>query len=134
VQIANPVLSEIACLHQVPSALSRVRGEPREYSSYFISFATVENTLFAFPPIKRIVPMTMMRITASITAYSAMSWPSSLDHRCKVNIGTVSFVSMHLRKSHLGAELHLRQLSCDLPVRSYIRAHIESFLLIGSLT
>ena len=33
----------------------------------------------------------------------------------------------------LGAELHFRQLSCDVPVRFYIRAHIESFLLIGPL-
>ena len=35
--------------------------------------ATLENALFAFPPIKRSVPMTGTRITASITAYSAMS-------------------------------------------------------------
>jgi len=35
--------------------------------------ATVENTLFAFPPIRRTVPITITRITASITAYSAMS-------------------------------------------------------------
>jgi len=42
--------------------------------------ATLENTLFAFPPIKYIVPMIMMRITASKTAYSAVAfdnliWP-----------------------------------------------------------
>jgi len=47
--------------------------------TYSTLLATLENILFAFPPIKRIVPMTMMRITASMTAYSAMSWPSSLD-------------------------------------------------------
>src|SRR5580692_11661774 len=41
---------------------------------------TAENTLFALPPIKRIVPTTITRITASITAYSAMSWPCSSDH------------------------------------------------------
>jgi Transposase domain (DUF772) len=46
---------------------------------YFRSLATVENTLFAFPPIKRIAPMTTTRITASITAYSAISWPSSFN-------------------------------------------------------
>src|SRR5271155_3038703 len=40
---------------------------------------TLENTLFALPPIKRIVPTTITRITANITAYSAMSWPSSSD-------------------------------------------------------
>jgi hypothetical protein len=44
--------------------------------------------------------------------------------------------SVPKRKSQsecLGAELHFRQLSCDLPVRFYIRAYIECFLLIGSL-
>jgi hypothetical protein len=35
--------------------------------------ATLENALFAFPPINRTVPITRTRITASITAYSAMS-------------------------------------------------------------
>ena len=40
---------------------------------YCKSLATLENTLFAFPPTKRIVPMTTTKITASITAYSAMS-------------------------------------------------------------
>jgi hypothetical protein len=39
--------------------------------------AAFENTLFALLPIKRIVPTTNTKITASITAYSAMSWPSS---------------------------------------------------------
>jgi hypothetical protein len=55
------------------------REAGREYPFYFMSLATVENTLFVFPPIKRTVPMTMTRITASITAYSAISWPSSFD-------------------------------------------------------
>ena len=40
---------------------------------WLIELATLENTLFAFPPISRIVPTTITRITASITAYSAMS-------------------------------------------------------------
>src|SRR5262249_41171375 len=47
-----------------------------------IVLATDENTLFAFPPIKRIVPITITRITASITAYSAISCPSSFRHNC----------------------------------------------------
>jgi hypothetical protein len=42
-------------------------------ADYWRELATVENTLFAFPPIKRIVPMITVRITASMTAYSAMS-------------------------------------------------------------
>jgi hypothetical protein len=48
-----------------------------------IELATEENTLFELPPINRIVPTTSTRITASMTAYSAMSWPSSLDHRLR---------------------------------------------------
>jgi hypothetical protein len=43
---------------------------------YFTELATDENTLLAFDPIKRIVPTTITRMTANITAYSAMSWPS----------------------------------------------------------
>src|SRR5215469_10139487 len=45
-----------------------------------MELATFENTVFAFEPIKRIVPTTRTRITASMTAYSAMSCPSSSDH------------------------------------------------------
>src|SRR3989442_26068 len=41
-----------------------------------IELATDENTVLALDPISRIVPTTMTRITASITAYSAMSCPS----------------------------------------------------------
>src|ERR1700722_984845 len=42
-----------------------------------MELAAFENTLFALLPINRIVPTTRTRITASMTAYSAMSWPSS---------------------------------------------------------
>src|SRR5262249_36280056 len=42
-----------------------------------MALPTEENTLLAFDPIKRIVPTTITRITASITAYSAMSCPCS---------------------------------------------------------
>ena len=44
-----------------------------------IELATEENTLFELDPINRIVPTTSTRMTASTTAYSAMSWPSSRD-------------------------------------------------------
>jgi hypothetical protein len=40
---------------------------------YWTELATDENTLLALEPIRRIVPTTITRITASITAYSAMS-------------------------------------------------------------
>src|SRR6202050_4476343 len=46
---------------------------------YCIELATEENALFAFDPIRRIVPTTRTRITASMTAYSAMSCPESSD-------------------------------------------------------
>src|SRR5580692_6503675 len=55
-------------------------SRPRGLHHWPSELATLENTLFAFPPISRIVPTTITSITASITAYSAMSWPSSFDH------------------------------------------------------
>jgi hypothetical protein len=45
-----------------------------------IELATAEKALLALLPISRIVPTTRTRITANITAYSAMSWPRSSDH------------------------------------------------------
>jgi hypothetical protein len=42
-----------------------------------MELATDENTLLALEPISLIVPTTTARITASMTAYSAMSCPSS---------------------------------------------------------
>ena len=63
---------------------------PATVLTYCTALATEENTLLAFDPISRIVPTTMTRITASITAYSAMSWPSSCVHSllsvCMLNI------------------------------------------------
>jgi len=47
---------------------------------YWTELATEENTLLALVPIRRMVPTTITRITASITAYSAMSCPSSSRH------------------------------------------------------
>jgi hypothetical protein len=40
---------------------------------YWIALPTLENTELALVPINRTVPTTMTKITASITAYSAMS-------------------------------------------------------------
>jgi len=40
---------------------------------YWIELPTDEKTLLAFDPIKRIVPTTITKMTASITAYSAIS-------------------------------------------------------------
>src|ERR1700675_1895068 len=47
---------------------------------YWIELAADEKTLFALEPTNRIVPTTRTRITANITAYSAMSWASSSRH------------------------------------------------------
>src|SRR5437660_12819577 len=49
----------------------------RNDTDYWIELPTCENTLLALEPIRRTVPTTITRMTASITAYSAMSWPSS---------------------------------------------------------
>ncbi len=46
-------------------------------TDYCRELATAEKTLFAFPPTNRSVPTTITRMTASITAYSAMSCPVS---------------------------------------------------------
>jgi hypothetical protein len=46
-----------------------------------IELATEENTLFELDPINRMVPTTSTRMTANMTAYSAMSWPSSSVHK-----------------------------------------------------
>jgi len=41
--------------------------------SYWIELAACENTVFVLEPISLIVPTTITKMTASITAYSAMS-------------------------------------------------------------
>jgi hypothetical protein len=45
----------------------------RPLGPYWMALPTLENTLLAFEPISRTVPTTITRITASITAYSAIS-------------------------------------------------------------
>jgi hypothetical protein len=48
-----------------------------------MELATCEKTVFALEPIIRSVPTTISRITATITAYSAMSCPSSEEKRTR---------------------------------------------------
>jgi hypothetical protein len=50
---------------------------------------TLEKTLLAFEPTMRIVPTTTTRITASITAYSAMSWPCSSVHNLRKRLSII---------------------------------------------
>ena len=45
----------------------------KECRTYWMELATDENTLLAFDPINRMVPTTITRMTANITAYSATS-------------------------------------------------------------
>ena len=59
----------------------RHRRDDCQLQRYWTELATEENTLLALEPISRMVPTTMTKITASITAYSAMSCPSSCRHR-----------------------------------------------------
>ena len=54
---------------------------------------TLENTLLEFAPINRIVPITMTRTTASITAYSATSCPSSLSHSLRT-MPVIGFIDL----------------------------------------
>jgi hypothetical protein len=48
-----------------------------------IELATWEKTLLALEPMSRIVPTTMTKITANMTAYSAMSCPASSRHNLR---------------------------------------------------
>src|SRR5450432_4320351 len=64
-------------IHKAPDALGG-----KQSGSYWIALPTCENTLLAFDQIRRIVPTTITRITANITAYSAMSCPCSSFQSC----------------------------------------------------
>ena len=54
-------------------AFGRDTSRPKINGDDWIELATEENALFAFGRTRRIVPTTNTRITASITAYSAIS-------------------------------------------------------------
>ena len=63
------------------SRLSLPAGEPLgSPPPHWIELAAEEKAVLALEPTNRIVPTTRTRITANITAYSAMSWPSSPRH------------------------------------------------------
>src|SRR5271155_2984149 len=57
-----------------------------------MELATDENTLLELPPIRRMVPTTITRITASMTAYSAMSCPCSSRHSSNKNFFIIQFL------------------------------------------
>src|SRR5207249_5325918 len=60
-----------------PFSLAPARQLCRPPRSYWIELATEEKALLAFEPTSRMVPTTSTRMTASITAYSAISCPLS---------------------------------------------------------
>jgi hypothetical protein len=62
-------------------------------NAYWIELATLENAVLAFDPIKRTVPTTRTRITANITAYSAMSCPSSACQSRRISLDMLSSAS-----------------------------------------
>jgi hypothetical protein len=69
--VNGPVV--VARLHPWCHASDGKNDPPESKSSYWIELAACEKTVLALEPISRTVPTTMTRITASITAYSAMS-------------------------------------------------------------
>src|ERR1700689_1226101 len=77
-----------------------------ELFPYWSELATLENAVLAFDPIRRTVPTTRTRITASITAYSAMSWPSSCDQSLCISL---DIFSPPRRRQFLGEKTDLRQ-------------------------
>jgi hypothetical protein len=78
-------------LPNISQSGSMVAGSPSRWehcfifhsvtAAYWIELAVLEKTLLAFEPISLIVPTTKTRMTASITAYSAMSCPASSHHK-----------------------------------------------------
>src|SRR5689334_1899025 len=84
---------------------SETFGSPAHWAGYYCSALDVlENTLFALDPTSRIVPTTSTRITASITAYSAMSCPSSSAHnlRSVFIISSIETSRLHCRPARRG--------------------------------
>jgi hypothetical protein len=69
-----------------PEDLPALKENAYRSRTYWIELPTEEKTLLAPDPINRMVPTTTARITASITAYSATSWPSSSHNLPKARI------------------------------------------------
>lgn len=84
-----------------------------------MELATFENTLFALEPIKRMVPTTITRMTANMTAYSAISCPSSPPHSWRAS--SVAFLSSSLLDRvqwfFLASELKMSTLGAGAPWR-----------------
>ena len=66
-----------------------IEGESRAFLTcthlfYCSELATLEKALLALDPINRTVPTTRTRITANMTAYSAISCPASSHHSLRI--------------------------------------------------
>lgn len=71
---------------------------------------TCENTLLALPPISRTVPITITRMTASITAYSATSCPCSSIQSWRIRSFTFPPSNGSFRGSY---EMRLKRRCCN---------------------
>jgi hypothetical protein len=99
-----------------------------ELLSYWSELATWENALLAFDPIKRTVPTTRTRITANITAYSAMSCPASSDQSRCINLdicsppGRCQFLEKARTEPKRGADImHAGAGFCQCAFRDFPR-------------
>src|SRR5215813_6694865 len=103
-----------------------MRSTCREYAP--MELATVENTVLEFDPIMRSVPTTIIRITATITAYSAMSCPSS-DQRGTSNwriggcwVSSRDTLALHLSRRSIGQSSLGPGLGAALPILVFTQA------------
>jgi hypothetical protein len=103
---------------------SSPKEQPEVHMGYCpIELATDEKTLFELPPMSRMVPTTRTRITASITAYSAISWPCSSDQSLFINLAILPSICWCC-----GARLSCRDRT-RLSIPSCIRRH--EFMALG---
>ena len=89
-QVDMPTIAKTLAVGTLINGSLRRRGKTLEvdveildhrgFSIKALHFERPENTLFALPPISRTVPITITRMTANITAYSATSCPCSSSH------------------------------------------------------
>src|SRR5262249_43285783 len=103
-----------------------MRSTCREYAP--MELATVENTVLEFDPIMRSVPTTIIRITATITAYSAMSCQSS-DQRGTSNwriggcwVSSRDTLTLHPSRRSIGQSSLGPGLRAVLPILAFTQA------------
>src|SRR3989441_10092419 len=75
---------------------------------YWSVLATEEKALLALLPTRRIVPTTRTKITASIMAYSAISWPVSSIQNLSPG-QSWEFLSKHKNRLAQEVRLHVRR-------------------------